>query len=47
VAHLVRPVITSYELNGKRVPKGTPKAKKVRQKAGRSPKVNGAVVANL
>jgi hypothetical protein len=35
VAHLVRPVVTSYELSGKRVPKGTPKAKKVRQKAAK------------
>jgi hypothetical protein len=35
VAHLVRPVITSYVPNWKRVPKGTPKAKKVRQKAAK------------
>jgi hypothetical protein len=31
MAHLIRPVITSYSLDGKRVPKGTPGAKKVRE----------------
>jgi integrase len=35
VAHLVRPVVTSYELNGKRVQRGTCGAKKVRRKASK------------
>ncbi len=33
MAHLVKPVVVSYMLNGKRVPSGTPGAKKVTKKA--------------